>query len=253
MREKVENELSRLVSEGTLEPVDYTEWAAPIVAVVKSDRKSVRICGDFRMTVNPVSKLNRYPIPKVDLFATLEGGKTFTKIDLSQAYQQLKLDEESKKYVVINTHKGLFRYTRLPYGISSAPSIFQKAMESLLQGIPYVTVYIYDILITSKTEADHLKSLEEVLRRLAKAGLRARKDKCKFMAPSVAYLGHVIDADGLHPLPEKVKAIQQAPTLKNVTELKSYLGLLTYYRKFLPNLSSQLAPLYELLGKNVPW
>ena len=109
MREKVENELSWLVSEGTLESVDYAEWAAPIVAVVKSDRKSVRICGDFRMTVNPVSKLNRYPISKVeDLFATLEGGKTFTKIDFNQAYQQLKLDEESKKYVVINTHKGLY-------------------------------------------------------------------------------------------------------------------------------------------------
>ena len=143
MRQQVEDELDRLVAEGTLEPVDYSDWAAPIVAVLKSDRKSVRICGDFRITVNPVSKLNRYPIPKAeDLFATLERGKPFTKLDLSQAYQQLKLDEGSRKYVVINTHKGLFRYTRLPYGISSAPGIFQKAMEGLLQGIPHVTVYI---------------------------------------------------------------------------------------------------------------
>ena len=143
MRQQVEDELDRLVAEGTLEPVDYSDWAAPIVAVLKSDRKSVRICGDFRITVNPVSKLNRYPIPKAeDLFATLERGKTLTKLDLSQAYQQLKLDEGSRKYVVINTHKGLFRYTRLPYGISSAPGIFQKAMEGLLQGIPHVTVYI---------------------------------------------------------------------------------------------------------------
>ena len=109
--------------------------------MLKSDQKSVRVCGDFRMTVNPISRLNRYPIPKVeDLFTTLAGGKTFTKLDLSQAYQQLKLDSESRKYVVINTHKRLFRYTRLPYGISSAPGIFQKAMESLLQGIPNVTV-----------------------------------------------------------------------------------------------------------------
>jgi len=123
-----------------------------------------------------VSKLNRYPIPKVeDLFATLERGKTFTKIDLSQAYQQLKLDEESKRYVVINTHKGLFRYTRLPYGISSAPGIFQKAMEGLLQGIPHVTVYLDDILITGETEAEHLKSLEQVLERLAKGWTESEK------------------------------------------------------------------------------
>ena len=254
MRQKVEEELTRLEEEGTLEPVDYSDWAAPIVAVVKSDQKSVRVCGDFRMTVNPVSKLNCYPIPKVeDLFAMLEGGKTFTKLDLSQAYQQLKLDTESRKYVVINTHKGLFRYTRLPFGISSAPGIFQKAMESLLQGIAHVTVYIDDILITGETESDHLQSLEEVLKRLVKAGLRVKKHKCKFMAPSVAYLGHVIDAEGLHPLPDKVQAVQQAPTPRSVTELKSYLGLLTYYGKFLPNLATHLAPLYKLLGTKVKW
>ena len=146
MREKVEEELDRLVAEGTLESVDYSDWAAPIVAVMKSDRKSVPICGDFRMTINPVSKLNRYPIPKTeDFFAMLKRGKVFTKLDLSQAYLQLKLEEESRKYVVVNTHKGLFRYTRLPYGISSAPGIFQKAMEQLLLGIPHVTVYIDDI------------------------------------------------------------------------------------------------------------
>ena len=127
MREKVKVELDRLVAEGTLKPVDYSDWAAPIVAVMKSDRKSLRMCGDFRMTLNPVSKLHRYPIPKTeDILATLERGKIFTKLDLSQAYLQLKLEEESSKYVVISTHKGLFRYTRLQYGISSAPGIFQK-------------------------------------------------------------------------------------------------------------------------------
>ena len=93
----------------------------------------------------------------------LEGGKIFTKLDLSQAYQKLKLDAESQRYLVINTHKGLFRYTGLPFGISSAPGIFQKAMETLLQGIPHVTVYIDDILITGETEADYLQTLDKVL------------------------------------------------------------------------------------------
>ncbi len=108
MRTKVEDELERLVKEGTLKPMDYAEWAAPIVAVLKSDQTSVRICGDFRMTVNPVSKLHRYPLPTVDnLFTTLAEGKIFTKLDLTQAYQQLKLDTQSQNYVVINT-KGCF-------------------------------------------------------------------------------------------------------------------------------------------------
>ena len=250
MRQKVEEELTQLEEEGTLEPVDYSDWAAPIVAVVKSDQKSVRVCGDFRMTVNPVAKLNCYPIPKVeDLFAMLEGGKTFTKLDLSQAYQQLKLDTESRKYIFINTHKGLFRCTRLPFGISSAPGIFQKAMESLLQGIAHVTVYIDDILITGETESDHMQSLEEVLKHLVKAGLRVKKHKCKFMALSVAYLGYVIDAEGLHPLPDKVQAVQQAPTPRSVTELKSYLGLLTYYGKFLPNFGNPFGPTLQAAGK----
>jgi hypothetical protein len=133
------------VGEGTLEPVEHAEWASPIVAVLKPDKKSVRICGDFKQTINPVSKLDKYPIPKAeDLFAKLAGGKKFTKLDLSQAYQQLPLDKESKQYVVINTHKGLFQYTRLPYGISSAPG---RTMENLLKGIPGVEVYCRFFLI----------------------------------------------------------------------------------------------------------
>ena len=132
----VEEELNRLVQEGILEPVEMSDWASPIVPVLKSDGKSVCVCGDFKQTVNPVCKLDRYPIPKIeDLFANLRGGKVFSKLDLSQAYQQIPLDEESKKFVVINTQKGLFRYTQLPYGISSAPGIFQRVMEGLLQGI----------------------------------------------------------------------------------------------------------------------
>ena len=173
-RDKVEEELTRLVSEGILEPIDSSDWAAPIVPVIKSDKKSVRICGDFRVTVNPVSRLHRYLIPKIeDLFATLKGSKVFTKIDLSQAYQQLILDDESRKLCVINTHKGLYRYTRLPFGVASAPGIFQKTMEKLLHGIPGVVVYIDDILISSPTTDEHLTSLEEVLKRLHSANLRA--------------------------------------------------------------------------------
>ena len=112
LREKIEGELGRLVSEGVIEPVQFSEWAAPIVPIVKTD-KSFRICGDYKLTVNRVAKGDTYPIPRIeDLFADLSGGKTFTKLDMSHAYFQLQLEEESKKYVTINTHQGLFRYNR---------------------------------------------------------------------------------------------------------------------------------------------
>ena len=254
MRSKVEEELAQLQKQGIITPIQFADWAAPIVPVLKADKKTVRICGDFKMTVNQASRLDKYPIPKIeDLFAKMSGGTKFTKLDLSQAYQQVRLDEESKKYVVINTHKGLFQYNRLPFGVSSAPGIFQRVMESLLGNIPGVVVYIDDILITGKADEEHLVALEEVLERLQKAGLRLKKPKCVFMAASVQYLGHRIDAQGLHPKPEKVEAVKNAPRPKNVMELNTYLGLLSYYTKFLPNLSAVLAPLYQLLSADVSW
>ena len=154
---------------------------------------------------------------------------------------------------MINTHKGLFRYTRLLFGISSAPGIFQRVMESVLQGIPRVIVYIDDILVSGATEAEHLQTLDQVFDHLEKAGLHVREDKCKFMVKSVSYLGHQIDAEGLHPLSDKVQAVRDAPSPQSIQELKVYLGLLSYYSKFLPDLSTVLAPLYRLLRKDTFW
>ena len=152
--------------------------------------------------------------------------------------------------MVVNTHKGLFRYTRLPFGIASAPGIFQHVIESILQGIEGAVVYLDDILITGSSEEAHLKTLDEVLSRLDRAGLRV---KCTFMRPTVTYLGHKIDADGLHPVPDRVTAIQEAPSPKSVSQLRSFLGMLSYYSKFLPSLSTILQPLYCLLKKDVKW
>ena len=125
MKPLVETELDRLVADGILSPVQHADWAAPIVPVMKADKCSVCICGDFKQTVNKASPLDKYPIPKIeDLFSKLAGGQKFTKLDMSQAYQQLCLDDDSTKYVVINTSKGLFKYNRLPFGISSAQLYF---------------------------------------------------------------------------------------------------------------------------------
>ena len=253
LRPKVEEELKRLEKEGVIEPVQFVDWAAPIVPIVKQDG-TVRICGDYKVTINRASKLDTYPLPRVeDLFAALGNGKSFTKLDLAHAYQQIKLDEASRDLTVINTHKGLYRYNRLPFGVSSAPAIFQRIMEGILQGIPNVAVYIDDILVTGKTDEEHLDTLDRVLTRLQEKGLRLKKRKCEFMRPSVEYLGHIISAEGLRPTQEKVRAINDAPAPQNVTQLRSFVGLVNFYSKFLPNLATRLAPLYHLLQKEAKW
>ena len=253
LKAKVEQELDRLQSEGIISPVEFTEWAAPIVAVVKQDG-SVRICGDYKSTVNQVSKLDNYPIPKTeDLLATLGGGNKFTKLDMSQAYQQLLLDEDSKKYTTINTHKGLYQYNRLPFGVSSAPGIFQQTMENLLQGIPHVVVRVDDILVSGKDDPDHLANLEMVLSRLSTAGLKLRLAKCLFMQPEVTYCGYVINGDGIQPVAAKVDAIKNAPEPKDVSQLRAFLGMLNYYHRFIPDAATVLEPLHQLLRKGTNW
>ena len=236
-----------------IEPVSFSDWAAPIVPVVKGDG-TIRICGDYKLTVNAVAKTDSYPLPRIeDIFASLSNGKTFTKLDLAHAYQQIPVAEDTKKLTTINTHKGLFQYTRLPFGVASAPALFQRTMDSILQGLPHVCVYIDDILITGPTDEDHLKTLDEVLSRLEATGARLKREKCFFMKPHVEYLGHRISAEGLQPTDTKVKALKDAPVPRNVSQLKSFLGLLNYYGKFVPNLSTALAPLHLLLQKRVAW
>ena len=248
MRGKVEQELNRLQRQGVLTPVAFSDWAAPIVPVLKKDG-SVRICGDYRLTVNQAAKLETYPLPKIDdLLTSLAGRKTFTKLDLAHAYQQVELEKDSRKFVTINTHKGLFEYTRLPFGVASAPALFQRTMENLLQGLKHVCVYLDDILVTGSSEREHLENLAEVLKRLESAGMRL---KCEFMLPSVEYLGHKISDKGLQPTEGKIKAVVEAPAPQNVSQLKAFLGMLNYYAKFLLNISSRLAPLYKLLQKAV--
>ena len=219
----VEQELERLEETGVIKSVQFSDWATPIVPILKPDGK-VRICGNYAVTVNQIAKGDAYPIPNInELYNKLSGGVIYSKLDLSHAYQQLVLDDESRKYTTINTSKGLFEYTRLPFGINAAPDIFQRTMENLLSQIPMTTVYLDDILIAGKTVEEHDKHLKMVLDKLQQHGMKLKKSKCMLMKTSIEYLGHKLDADGIHPTDKKFEGVQNAVPPKNVSELCSFL------------------------------
>ena len=181
----------------------------------------------------------------------MAGGQRFSKIDLRQAYHQLELDDNSKSYLTINTHKGLYKYNRLVFGIASSPAIWQRTIDQVLDGIPNTSCILDDMIITGKTDEEHLKNLQTVLKRLQDYNLRVNKDKCKFFQEEISYCGHKIDSNGLQKTQEKIEAIVNAPKPENLTQLRAFLGMVNYYAKFLSNLASVLHPLNHLLQKDV--
>ena len=252
LRPAVERELARMQSEGIIVPVDFSEWATPLVCVPKPDG-TVRLCGDYRTTVNKSINTDQFPIPTAEeIRSKLSGGERFSKIDLKCAYQQMLLDEKSQELCTINTHKGLFRYTRLPFGISSSPAIWQRFMEQVLSGMDSICVMLDDVLVTGKTNDEHLRNLEEVFVRFQRYGLRLKEDKCAFLQPSVTYYGLKISKQGVRLTEQRIKALCNAPQPHNVAELRSFLGLVAALSSFIPNLSELTHPLNELLG-NKPW
>ena len=248
-------EIDRLLAEKIIEPVEISEWAAPVVPILKKD-ETIRLCGDYKVTVNKVASVDTYPMPRIidDLYAKLNNGKLFTRLDMRQAYEQLHLDRESRKFVTINTHRGLFTYTRMPhYGVSSAPSIFQRVNEAMFQGIPNVMCYLDDILITGSSDEQHMDTLDKVLDKLSEAGIHLKQSKCEFMKHSVVFLGHKVDSQGVHPAGDTLDAIRDARPPTNLTELRSFIGMVHHYARFISGLSGKLTHLHMLLRKDTKW
>ena len=206
------------------------------------------------MTINPYLHMKTFPLPTPDeVFSTLSNGESFTKLDLARAYKQMRVAKGSQGYLTINTPLGLFKYLRLPFGIASAPAIWQRAMATVLQGGPGVVYYLDDILVTRVTREEHIQNLKNVMSRLQGFGLRLNASKCRFFQDKLEFLGHFITPTGVSPTQQRVNNILDAAVPTNKAELKSFLGLMTYVSKFLPSISSVLHPLYQLLGKNVCW
>ncbi|XP_060110491.1 uncharacterized protein K02A2.6-like, partial [Heteronotia binoei] len=229
LKPKIEAELDRLTAQGVLEPVEYATWETPIVTPVKPNGE-VRICADYKCTINRALQDNLYPVLVVShVLAALAGSKIFGKLDLAQAYQQLPVDEKTAEAQTIVTHRGAFRVRRLQFGVSVAPGIFQSIMDALLKGIPGVQPFFDDVLIAAPDPEEFNNRLREVLRRFQSAGLKVKREKCLLGVPRVEFLGFAVDAAGIHPTEEKTRAIVQAPAPKCKAELQSFLGLLNFY------------------------
>jgi len=253
IREAVDNELDRLESEGIITPVKSAEWASPLVVVSKKNG-DIRLCADFKVSINPHIDAKQHPIPNPnDLLSQIADGSIFSTLDLSQAYAQLPLSEASKKYCIITTHRGLYAYQRLPFGVASAPAIWQQTMDTILQGLDGVVCFYDDVLICGKDAEEHDRRLKLVLARLEEYGVRLRREKCVLRADKVRYLGYTISGTGLETNDDKVEAIVNAPVPTDVTSLQSFLGCVNFYNRFLPDVSSVLKPLNSLLRKGAQW
>ncbi|KAL7074578.1 hypothetical protein ACQ4LE_006427 [Meloidogyne hapla] len=220
VKDAIEQELNRLQKLGAIKPIEFADWTAPILAVKKANGK-IRVCMDYSTGLNASLELNRHPLPSpAEIWAGIHGSKIFSQLDLRDAYLQIELDEFSKKLTCINTHKGLFQVQRrLPFGVKSAPAIFQKLMDKLIIGIPGVYAYLDDVIIVSNTLQEHRLRLLEIFARIEDWGLKIQLDKCKFFENKLKFLGHIVSENGIEPDPIKKEIIKKLPCPKNVKEL----------------------------------
>lgn len=248
--QQVDEELARLQQLGIITPVDFSEWAAPTVVVKKPGGK-VRVCSDYSTGLNAVLEPHHYPLPTPDeIFAKLSGSKLFSIIDLSDAYLQVEVDDVSKKLLTINTHRGLFQFNRLAPGVKSAPGAFQQLMISMIAGIEGVDSFLDYIIVYAATKAGHDKALNALFTRLQEFGFRLRLEKCSFNQPSIKYLGHIVDCKGIPPVPAKISAIVNMPRPTDITTLRSFLGAVNFYGKFVREIHLLRRPLDNLLKKD---
>jgi hypothetical protein len=245
----VERELNTMLEEGIIEPSN-SPWASPLTLVPKKDG-SVRVCGDYRK-LNAVTRKDAYPLPRIqDIFDQLGGAQIFTTIDLKSGYWQVPMEEHSKVKTAISTHMGLFQFTRMQFGLTNAPAVFQRMMNAILakQLGKSCLIYLDDIVIYSPDERSHLKHVAEVLEVLSQHGLTIKESKCQFGVPEVKLLGFVVCKEGLKADPEKVAAITEMAPPATKKEVRRLLGSANYYRQLMPNYADVVAPMTALTSK----
>ena len=246
-------EVDRLCRIGVLRKVNRSEWAAPTFIIPKKDR-TVRFISDFR-ELNKRIKRKPFPIPKIqDLLLKLEGFQYGTSLDLNMGYYHIELSPNSKRLCTIVLPWGKYEYQKLPMGLCNSPDIFQEKMSELMLGLEFVRCYLDDLLVlTSSSWDDHLDKLERVLQRLQAAGLKINANKSFFGRPELEYLGHWVTREGIKPMPQKIQAIQAIKEPKNKKQLRSFIGLVNYYRDMWIRRSHVLTPLTQLVSNTAKW
>lgn len=249
-RDKVSHELRKLEVTGVIEKIDASEWVSPIVVAWKKTGE-IRLCVDLRKP-NQAVVIDSHPLPHPEeIFHQLTGMTVFSKLDLSSAYHQMELAEESRDLIAFMTHDGLFRFKRVCFGLASAAAAFQKMLSTVLKGCRGTVHYLDDILVAGISQKEHGENLQQVLTRLQKSGMKLNSEKCTFSATKLQYLGHHLSREGIKPAEGTLKAISKAPYTTDVKSLQSFLGLASYYLKFLPHYATIVDLLRALLRKGI--
>ena len=254
----VEAQCNKLKDLGFIRQSKQSQYASATVVVRKKDEEGnytdFRQCGDYR-PINMETTLDRYPLPGIeDIFNKMGGATIFSKLDLRSGYHQMPLREEDWcKTAFWGANRVLWEWMVVPFGLKNAPAYFQRRMDEVLRGLPFVRCYIDDIVVWSNTLEEHVEHLKQIFQRLREVGLKVHPGKCVFAADSIDFLGHRISAGKLEPQTDKLAAVRDLPAPTDLSGLRAALGLFSYYRKFVPNFSTIAFPLNSLLKKDRPW
>ena len=253
-RQEIARQLKQMQEQNVIYPSD-SPWASPVVLVRKKDG-SLRFCIDYR-SLNLVTKSDPFPLPRIDdLLDQLGKAKYFSTLDLASGYWQVQLHPDSRAKSAFVTHQGLYEFRVMPFGLKNAPAVFQRLMQKVLTGLnpetgpDFVAIYLDDILVFSETFEAHLLHLRQVLERFKVAGLKLKPSKCHFFSQTVEYLGHLVTPREILPNPNRVSAIKEFPAPKSVKEVRQFLGLGSYYRRFIRNFAEIAHPLHLLTQKD---
>ncbi|CAF4944161.1 unnamed protein product [Pieris macdunnoughi] len=252
---EVRNQIDKMLKQNIIEPSN-SPWSSPIWVVPKkldaSNVQKWRVVIDYRK-LNDISIGDTYPIPQIaEIFDQLGCSKYFSTLDLASGFHQLQLREEDKPKTAFTVPEGHFQFCRMPFGLKNVPATFQRLMNSVLSGLQGDRCFVYldDVVCYSPDLNIHIKNLESIFQRMREFNLKLQPDKCEFLRREAGYLGHIISEDGVKPNPDKVKAVIKFPIPKNPKDIKSFLGLVSYYRRFIPDFSNIAKPLTSLLKKD---
>lgn len=251
--EAISQHVDNMLKQGTIEPAS-SPWASNIVLVKKKDG-SLRCCIDYRQ-LNSVTKKDAYPLPRIDdCLDAMSSATLFSTFDLRSSYHQVVVAPQDRDKTTFICPRGMYRYRTMPFGLCNAGATFQRLMDVVMSGLhlDVCLVYLDDIILFSKTVEEHLERLVRVLGRLRSAGLKLKPEKCSLMRKSVSFLGHVVSEAGIATDPEKIKAVAEWPEPTSVKEVRSFLGLAGYYRRFVKGFAEIAAPLHALTRKDQPF